>query len=357
LAAIESYGGDPRIIATRAEIERVQVALAAAGNILLGQLDLTDFLNTPLKRIGLAMEMPGVSERINYLISALQNAANEYFDGEALVAKELTDLGLVSAPIFAAGLIAIGNDAGLVREGPASAREIRRFDRSPPETLAQLARRTAMIEWSGRIAIERFGNTFVAYIPGTQSWLPLAGKNPLDLTSNLHAMKGAGLAASEKGLAAALQKSGAGPASKVYLVGHSQGGMVAANLALRDSRVAGIVTFGAPISQVAGQLKIPVVAIEHSNDVVPKLGLKANPLVENITTVVREVPILKPVDALVEAHDISNYAKTAELADEAAKGSGEYGLKRVREQVLAGIGVGSLDGAAGQVRVYELSRN
>ncbi len=354
MAAIESYGGDPRIIATRAEIERVQTALAAAGNILLDQLDLTDFLNTPLKRIGLAMEMPGVSERINYLISALQNAANEYFDGEALVAKELTDLGLVSAPIFAAGLIAIGNDAGLIREGQASAREIRRFERSPPETLAQLARRTAMIDRPGRIAIEQFGNNYVAYIPGTQNWLPMAGKNPLDLTSNLHAMKGAGLAASERGLASALQKSGAGPSSKIYLVGHSQGGMVAANMALRDSRVAGIVTFGAPISQVAGQLKIPVVAIEHSNDVVPKLGLKANPLVENITTVVREVPIVQPVDALVEAHDISNYAKTAELADDAAVGNGEYGLKRVREQVLAGIGVG---GTAGEVRIYEINRN
>ena len=348
MAAIESYGGDPRIIATRAEIERVQVALAAAGNILLGQLDLTDFLNAPLKRIGLAMEMPGFSERINYLLSALQNAANEYFDGEALVAKELTDIGLVSAPVFAAGLIAIGNEAGLVREGPAISKEIRRFERGAPETLAQLARRTAMIDRPGRIAIEQYGNIFIAYVPGTQNWLPLAGKYPLDLTSNLHAMKGAGLAAREKGLGLALQKSGAGANSTIYLVGHSQGGMVAANMALRDSRVAGIVTFGAPISQVAGQLKIPAVAIEHSNDVVPKLGLKANPLLENITPVVREVPIAQPVDALVEAHDISNYAKTAELADD----STEYGLKRVREQLLTGIGAG-----VGEVRVYELSRN
>lgn len=353
MAAVESYGGDPRIIATRAEIERVQVALAAAGNILLSQLDLTDFLNTPLKRIGLAIEMPGVSERINYLISALQNAANEYFDGEALVAKELTDLGLVSAPIFAAGLIAIGNDAGLIREGKASAKEIHVFARAAPETLAQLARRTAMVDRPGKIAIERFGNTFVAYIPGTQNWFPLAGKNPLDLTSNLHAMKGAGLAASEKGLSVALEKSGAGPASKIYLVGHSHGGMVAANMALRDSRVAGIVTFGAPISQVAGQLKIPVVALEHSNDVVPKLGLKANPMLENITTVVREVPIAKPLEALVEAHDISTYAKTAELADD----SNEFGLKAVRERLLAGIrGIGLGEGS-GEVRIYELNRN
>jgi hypothetical protein len=60
------------------------------------------------------------------------------------------------------------------------------------------------------------------------------------------------------------------------------------------------------------------------------------------------VPIVQPVDALVEAHDISNYAKTAELADD----STEYGLKRVREQVLTGIGAGT-----GEVRVYEINRN
>jgi hypothetical protein len=59
---------------------------------------------------------------------------------------------------------------------------------------------------------------------------------------------------------------------------------------------------------------------------------------------------VQPVDALVEAHDISNYAKTAELADD----STEYGLKRVREQVLAGIGAG---GNAGEVRVFEINRN
>jgi hypothetical protein len=82
------------------------------------------------------------------------------------------------------------------------------------------------------------------------------------------------------------------------------------------------------------------VAIQHRNDIVPKLGLKANPLVENIVTVERVLPISTPINVILEAHDVSNYAETAKLADK----SQEIGLKGVREQVLDllpknGIGV------------------
>ena len=104
---ISSYGGDPRVVATRAEIERVQAGLASVGNLLGGEVEVTDFLTSPLKRIGLAMELPALQDRIQYLLQALNAAANEYFDGEALVAKELTDLGLISAPIIAAGILGL----------------------------------------------------------------------------------------------------------------------------------------------------------------------------------------------------------------------------------------------------------
>jgi hypothetical protein len=125
--------------------------------------------------------------------------------------------------------------------------------------------------------------------------------------------------------------------------------MIAANIAQSDKRVKGVVTFGSPIGQLANQIKVPIVALEHSNDIVPKLGLKANPMAQNMATVVREIPISKPIDALVEAHDISNYIKTAEMADE----SKEFGLKRVREQVLEIIGAEK----SGEVTVYELKRD
>lgn len=341
-----TYGGDPRIIATRSEIERVQSGLAAAGNLLGSEVEVTDFLLLPLKRIGLAMELPPMQERIRHLLSALQASASEYFDGEALVAKELSDLGLFSAPAIAAGFLGLTGQSG--RGAPVEARQTDSFIRASPKTLADLAKRIERSGQSGQVSIERYGQTYVAYIPGTQNWSPIAAQNPLDFTSNLQAMSKPGLAASEIAVQQALAKSGAGKSSKIVLIGHSQGGLIAANIAVQDKRVAALVTFGAPIGQVASQLKVPVVAIEHSNDIVPKLGLKANPLVENMVTVVREMPIEHESKTVVEAHDISNYTKTAEIADK----SQEFGLKRVRAQVLELFGQ-----EPAEVSVYKINRN
>jgi len=341
-------------VATRAEIERVQAGLASVGNLLGGEVELTDFLTSPLKRIGLAMELPAVQDRIRYLLQALDSAANEYFDGEALVAKELTDIGLISAPIIAGGLIGLANEVGMFREHRVTANQIDRFWRSAPQGLAGLGTRLSQITGEGQVVIERYGTNFVAYIPGTQTWSPIGLGNPIDFTSNLQAMKGPGLAASERGVQLALAEAGATASSSILLVGHSQGGMVGANIALKDKRVKGLVTFGAPISQLADQIKVPTVAIQHKNDIVPKLGLKANPLVENMVTVERILPISTPVAAVLEAHDVSNYAKTAELADD----SQEVGLKRVREQVLAPFGAGGGIGVlgVGETTVFELRR-
>lgn len=354
-------------MATRTEIERVQAALVGVGNLLGDQSEPFDFLSpgfdVGLKRIGLVMELPALQERIRYLLTALSAAANQYFDGEALVARELTDLGLISAPIFAGGVIGLANDAGLFREHRVSAREVgfgfvnnkgpSSIWRSPATSLADLGQRLSLVKGEGQVVVERFGSKFVAYLPGTQTWNPIALGNPIDFTSNLQAMKGPGLAASERGVQMALKAAGAGPDSKIFLVGHSQGGLVAANIALRDQRVKGLVTFGAPISHLAEQIRVPTVAIQHKNDIVPKLGLKANPLVENMVTVERVMPITTPVTAILEAHEIENYTKTAELADQ----SQEFGLKRVREQVLAGIGVGEDSGSGfGEARSYRLER-
>jgi len=72
----------------------------------------------------------------------------------------------------------------------------------------------------------------------------------------------------------------------------------------------------------------------------------------------RVMPITVPVAAILEAHEIENYTKTAELADE----SQEFGLKRVREQVLTGISAqsGGVSGAGangfGEALTYELER-
>ena len=352
-----SYGGDPAIVATRAEIERIQAGLASVGNLLGNQVELTDFLTQPLKRIGLAMELPAVQERIRYLLQALEAATNEYFDGEALVAKELTDLGLISAPIIASGLISLANEAGMFREHRVTATQLDKFWRPAPLGLEGLAQRLVEIRGAGQVLIERYGNRFIAYLPGTQTWSPIGLKNPIDFTSNLQAMKGSGLAASERGvqlaLSDAIRAAGTGSSASILLVGHSQGGLIAANIAAKDPRVKGLVTFGAPISQLADQIKVPTVAIQHKNDIVPKLGLKANPMLENMVTVERVLRISEPLVAVLEAHEIEGYAKTAEVADK----SQEIGLKRVREQLLERFfPQNSIGVETGETAVYKLER-
>lgn len=358
---IESYGGDPAIVATRAEIERIQAGLASVGNLLGGEVELADFLTSPLKRIGLAMEFPAVQERIRYLLQALEAATNEYFDGEALVAKELTDLGLISAPIIASGLIGLANEAGMFREHRVSATQKDRFWRPAPLGLEGLAKRLAEIKGAGQVVIERYGNRFIAYLPGTQTWSPIGLKNPIDFTSNLQAMKGSGLAASERGVQLALAESiraagigsGIGAGASILLVGHSQGGLIATNIAAKDPRIKGLVTFGAPISQSAEQIKVPTVALQHKNDIVPKLGLKANPMLENMVTVERVLRISEPLVAVLEAHEIEGYAKTAEMADK----SQEIGLNRVREQLLGRfLPQNSIGVESGETTVYKLER-
>ena len=298
-----------------------------------------------------------MQDRIRYLLQALDSAANEYFDGEALVAKELTDLGLISAPIIAGGLIGLANEVGLFREHRVTATKVDRFWRSAPQGLAGLGNRLAQITREGQMVIERYGNNFVAYVPGTQTWSPIGLGNPIDFTSNLQAMKGPGLAASERGvqlaLAEAIKSAGVGASASILLVGHSQGGLIAANVAQTDKRVKGLVTFGAPISQLSDKIKVPTVAIQHKNDIVPKLGLNANPLAKNLVTVERVMPISTPIAMILEAHEITNYTKTAELADK----SDEFGLKRVRELVLDGFFPPSTIGVeTGEATLYKLER-
>jgi pimeloyl-ACP methyl ester carboxylesterase len=169
--------------------------------------------------------------------------------------------------------------------------------------------------------------------------------------------------------------AGVGAGDSVMFVGHSQGGLVAANLASAAGaqtngagarrglasnpayRVAGLVTVGAPIAHLAGKLEVPTMAIEHTNDVVPKLSLKANPLTENWVTVSRETPT-DPANNrsdLVEAHDLEAYRDTAKQADESA----EIGITEFRKKLsgyAAETGGGSGQNMAGVARWFEISR-
>ncbi|MFJ6001576.1 hypothetical protein [Arthrobacter sp. NPDC092385] len=120
------------------------------------------------------------------------------------------------------------------------------------------------------------GPAYIVSIPGTQAWTP-SGDTPADLTGNLEVASGQSSTASE---AVRLAMIGAGVPSDapVLLSGHSQGGMIAMELAgdaaFRDRfEVTNVMTFGSPVDIAAVPDHIDVVAFQHSSDLVPRVDL------------------------------------------------------------------------------------
>jgi hypothetical protein len=139
---------------------------------------------------------------------------------------------------------------------------------------------------------------YIVDIPGTQDWHP----NPFghyddklnDLSTNLHAMGGE-TTAYEEGVVRALRLAGAGADDPVMLVGHSQGGIVAAQTAsdLANSsefNISHVVTAGSPIGRIDIPDGVQVLSLENAHDVVPHLDGTSNPDTANHVTVTFESP-------------------------------------------------------------------
>lgn len=135
----------------------------------------------------------------------------------------------------------------------------------------------------GRIEVvaQRSAGTtaWTVVIPGTRE--TFLSVNPQDNLSNVQLMAGE---RNDLVLAArrALAMAPIGPGDPVVLVGHSQGGIAAAELAADPSiranfAVAGVVTMGSPTGQVEVPADVPVISLENVDDVIPGLDGLANP--------------------------------------------------------------------------------
>jgi hypothetical protein len=131
----------------------------------------------------------------------------------------------------------------------------------------------------------------IVNVPGTKDW-SLAPHNPdvTSLATNLRAIAGE-TTTYERGIIEAMRRAGVHADDDVLLVGHSEGGLVAADTARhlaasREFNVTHVVTAGAPIGVVAGGVpgRVDVLAIENEGDVVPHLDGAANPDRVNVTT-------------------------------------------------------------------------
>jgi len=172
-------------------------------------------------------------------------------------------------------------------------------------------------------------SAWMVVVPGTQVWSPTAGGNPADLTSDvlLMAHQETLLATGvDQALQAAQQQAGReGLDDPVLLVGHSQGGIVAAALAAdpgfrRRQRVTHVVTSGAPVARLPIPSGVSVLSLEHRQDAVPRLEGERNADRRGWVTVTRDLRG-SGIETASASHSAARYRETAALADASGSSS------------------------------------
>ncbi|SDC88941.1 lipase family protein [Actinokineospora iranica] len=131
---------------------------------------------------------------------------------------------------------------------------------------------------------------YIVDIPGTKVWnLPGDDKGSAnDFGTNIDGIAGNPTVLQE-GIQQALADAGVPKDAPIMLVGHSQGGIVAARTAgpLVDDgyNVTHVVTAGSPVGGVDIPDSVQMLSLENSGDIVPHLDAEDNPDSDNRTTV------------------------------------------------------------------------
>jgi pimeloyl-ACP methyl ester carboxylesterase len=129
----------------------------------------------------------------------------------------------------------------------------------------------------------------------------------------------------------------------VLLVGHSQGGLIAAALAAdpsvrKEFAIGHVLTSGAPVASMPVPDDVQVLSIEHSDDLVPRLDAAANHDRPNWITVTAPAGAGRPTSAEpLVAHRLELYRHTAERIDRSADPSIEVWREGL-SPFLAGAG-------------------
>ena len=273
----------------------------------------------------------GEALALDALAARLRIAARAYEQVEAVAAAVLT--GVRTGASVAARWDVLGEDAtypvlrpvapGVVGSGVAG-----------PADLVALGEgldggRVRVVELSAPGG----GSSWVVVVPGTQAWSPVPGSNPFDLTTDVRAVTGGSTVAAagvvsalDTAMRASAQRRALGPGraahEPVLLVGHSQGGILAAALATdagfaRTHRVTHVVTTGSPVGGLSVPASTRVLSVEHADDPVPSLDLSPNPGRPGWLTL--RVGTGAPTD--VSRHRLAEYERTLRAAQDAPRGT------------------------------------
>ncbi|GAB2456830.1 hypothetical protein HD599_003301 [Conyzicola lurida] len=239
-------------------------------------------------------------------------------------------IGLAGIDTAGAAIMALGGGVGLLKESPVATRARTQRDvAAAPRGLAERIdrlpqrRRDENGQPTGsHIRIERYTqpgepDRFEVYITGTADFSPVSGREAFDLTSDIGGVAGLP-AGAVRAVEQAMAKEGITAESPVQFNGFSQGGLIAASLAASgDYNTKGVFTAGSPTAQIDVPRGIPVVELEHTDDIVPALG--GTRVDRDAIVVEREAFAGRdlPDGVAVPSHDRGEYRTTAEMADRA----------------------------------------
>jgi len=227
----------------------------------------------------------------------------------------------------AAALVGSANSFGLLRAAPVSVAKTARPAgeiRLEPTAAALLERAEAAADAGpGTIEILEVrtpeGTRWVVTLPGTQaSGAAEATANPFDETGVAEALAGNSRHTADA-VSRALADAGAAAGDPVVLVGYSQGGMHAANLAASEEfrarhNVAYLVTAGSPVGGTAIPDGTGGLHLEHVQDWVPGADGQPNPDTRDRVTVTLTGKVATPEGegaGLGPGHDFANYVAGA----------------------------------------------
>ena len=182
--------------------------------------------------------------------------------------------------------------------------------------------------------------TWVVQVPGTHGGWAEGGSVPMDWPANVSLMLSA-TSASKVAATQALDRAQggrAGPRDRVVLVGHSQGGIVAAALAsdpefTRAHRVSHVLTAGSPIDDFPIPDSTQVLSLQHETDPVHALDASPPPDRRSWTTVEASAPVDVLAHLTAGAHALSAYRATASRVDR----SGDVSLRRWRAGIAPAL--------------------
>jgi hypothetical protein len=278
------------------------------------------------------------------LIANLLTSTDEFGSGLVRIPPPFAEVlgedgaGVLGISTSALAAVLVGGQGGFLLEGPVSAqRTTTRILRSSPRGLAARVDRLpdpGKNAHGEQIRIDRFStpgqlDSFEVFIAGTVDFAPRATGEPFDLTSNLRSIAQLP-SGSDSAVRQAMQDAGITAHSPVVFTGHSQGGMIAANLAASgEFNTQGVVTIGAPDGAIVIEATVPVISIAHTDDLVPVLN---GPRQDQGTIVVERQAFAGravPHDSVMPAHDRSQYRQTARMADQAATRNLSEAISRI----------------------------